>query len=89
MSFSVKLQYLDGRCTTLFEKELQRYVTQIFQFLKKKNYMGEPMRRNLCVAVFFSNIAGIDSRPATLLKKGFHQLDLPGNTLALLQKSLS
>ena len=51
--------------------------------------MGEPMRRNLCVAVFFSNIAGIDSRPATLLKKGFDQLDLPGNTLALLQKSLS
>ena len=47
------------------------------------------MRRNLCVAVFFSNIAGIDSRLATLLKKGFHQLDLPGNTLALLQKSLS
>ena len=51
--------------------------------------MAQPMRRNLCVAVFFSDIAGIDSRPATLLKKGFHQLDFPGNTLALLQKSLT
>ena len=51
--------------------------------------MAQPMRRNLCVAVFFSDIAGIDSRPATLLKKGFHQLDFPGNTLALLQNCLT
>ena len=51
--------------------------------------MAQPMRRNLCVAVFFSDIVEIDSRAATLLKKGFHQLDFTGNTLALLQKSLT
>ena len=47
------------------------------------------MRGTSALQSAFNDTAGIDSRPATLLEKSFHQVDFPVNTLALLQKSLT
>ena len=57
----------------------------------KKSYHVEPMWEIPCAGVLFNEIAGVNSRPATLAKKVLNQGGLPVNILelsALLQERL-
>ena len=54
MLFSIKLQPIDWRPVTLLENE---------------SYLAEAMKKNICGGVLFHEIAEMNSRPATLVKK--------------------
>ena len=69
MLFPVKSQPIDWKPVTLSENVLQRYLAENFTIILKKVTVKNPYEKPSALESLFNEIAGINSRLASLVKK--------------------
>ena len=92
MLFPTKSQPIDWNPATLSENVLQRYLAENFPIYLKMVTLKNPYGNTSVLESLFKEIAGINSRLASFVKKRLHRRHLPVNILelsALLQEGLT
>ena len=84
--FPIKSQPIDWKPATLLENVLQTYLAGKVSDNLKRVIVKNPYEKTSVLEFLFNEIAGINSRLASLVKKSLHQRHLPVNKLELLQR---